>query len=159
MRIPSNVIETGKYTSGGEFVYKSNQSPYKGYYYILNDRFFEGKEYKADAQEIIQIKESNTLLYRLATAAFSLASGITSQNLRQNLVPSFPTIALNKLNIEIRYFSRKVNVRPTVIKEINKETYDSLQGDPLYQTTFVGPTQNIDQADKQIPGLKTFLIG
>jgi len=52
MRIPANVIETGKYTSGGEFVYKLNQSPYKGYYYILNERFFEGKEYKADAQEI-----------------------------------------------------------------------------------------------------------
>lgn len=158
MRIPANVIETGKYTSGGEFVYKSNQSPYKGYYYILNERFFEGKEYKADAQEIIQIKESNTLLYRLTTAAFSLASGITSQSLRQRPVPSVQS------NIEgvftpIRYFSRKVNVKPTVIKEISKETYDSLQGDPLYQTTFVGPDQSIDQAEKQLPGLKAFLEG
>jgi len=158
MRIPANVIETGKYTSGGEFVYKSNQSPYKGYYYILNDRFFEGKEYKADAQEIIQIKESNTLLYRLATAAFSLASGITSQSLRQRPVPSVQS------NIEgvftpIRYFSRKVNIKPIIIKEISKETYDALQGDPLYQTTFVGPDQSIDQAEKQMPGLKDFLEG
>ena len=158
MKIPANVIETGKYTSGGEFVYKSNQSPYKGYYYILNDRFFEGKEYKADAQEIIQIKESNTLLYRLATAAFSLASGITSQSLRQRPVPSVQS------NIEgvftpIRYFSRKVNIKPTVIKEISKETYDSLQGDPLYQTTFVGPDQSIDQAEKQMPCLKAFVEG
>ena len=158
MKIPANVIETGKYTSGGEFVYKSNQSPYKGYYYILNDRFFEGKEYKADAQEIIQIKESNTLLYRLATAAFSLASGITSQSLRQRPVPSVQS------NIEgvftpIRYFSRKVNIKPIIIKEISKETYDSLQGDPLYQTTFVGPDQSINQAEKQMPGLKDFLEG
>jgi hypothetical protein len=158
MKIPANVIETGKYTSGGEFVYKSNQSPYKGYYYILNERFFEGKEYKADAQEIIQIKESNTLLYRLATAAFSLASGITSQSLRQRPVPSVQS------NIEgvftpIRYFSRKVNIKPIIIKEISKETYDSLQGDPLYQTTFVGPDQSIDQAEKQMPGLKAFLEG
>jgi hypothetical protein len=158
MRIPANVIETGKYTSGGEFVYKLNQSPYKGYYYILNERFFEGKEYKADAQEIIQIKESNTLLYRLATAAFSLASGVTSQNLRQKPVPSF------QANIEgvftpVRYFSRKINVKPTVIKEISKETYDSLQGDSLYQTTFVGPNKNINQAEKELPGLKAFLEG
>jgi len=157
MKIPANVIETGKYTSGGEFVYKSNQSPYKGYYYILNNRFFEGKVYKADAQEIIQTKESNTLLYRLSTAAFSLASGITSQNLRQKPVPSLPTTALNKPNIGIRYFSKKVNVKPTVIKEISKETYDSLQGDSLYQTTFIGPDKSINQAEKEIPGLKTFL--
>ena len=156
MKIPANVIETGKYTSGGEFVYKTNQTPYKGYYYILSNRFFAGKEYSADAQEIIQIKESNTLLYRLATAAFSLASGITSQSLRQKPVPSLQT------NIEgtptpIRYFSRKVNIKPITIKEISKETYDSLQGDSLYQTTFVGPNQSIDKAEKQMPGLKAFL--
>lgn len=156
MKVPSNVIEKGKYTSGGEFVYKTNQSPYKGYYYIINNRFFEGKEYKSDAPEIIKIVESNTLLYRLATAAFSLASGITSQSLRQKPVPSL------QVNVEstlapIRYFSKKVNVQPTIIKEINKITYDSLQGDPLYQTTFVGPNQSIDKAEKQLPGLKTFL--
>lgn len=156
MRIPANIIETGKYTSGGEFVYKTTQSPYQGYYYIINDRYFVGKEYKADAEEIIQIKESNTLLYRLSTAAFSLASGITSQSLK---VPRISSIQSNieGSSVTIRYFSRQVNVKPTIIKEISKETYDSLQQNPLYITTFVGPTQNIDKANQQMPGLKAFL--
>ena len=112
MRIPANIIETGKYTSGGEFVYKTTQAPYQGYYYIINDRYFVGKEYKADAEEIIQIKESNTLLYRLATAAFSLASGITSQNLK---IPKISSIQSNidrsVLSKSVPYFSLPLTLR------------------------------------------------
>ena len=158
MRIPANIIETGKYTSGGEFVTQKTQKPYQGYYYIINDRYFAGKEYNPDAEEIIQVKESNTLLYKLATAAFSLASGITSQSLRTPKISSIQS-NVEGSSVSIRYFSQQVNVKPITIKEIKKETYESLQGNALYKTTFIGPTQNIDQADKQIPGLKTFLIG
>lgn len=157
MRIPANIIETGKYTSGGEFVTQKTQKPYQGYYYIINDRYFAGEEYKADAEEIIQIRESNTLLYRLATAAFSLASGITSQNLRKSQQVSSIQFNLKDNTTSVRYFSQQINVKPTIIKEISKETYDSLQDDPFYKTTFIGPTQNIDKADQQMPGLKTFL--
>jgi len=157
MRIPANIIETGKYTSGGEFVTQKTQKPYQGYYYIINDRYFAGKEYKTDAEEIIQIKESNTLLYRLATAAFSLASGITSQNLRKPQQVSSIQFNLRDNTTLTRYFSQQVNIKPSIIKEISKETYDSLQDNPFYKITFIGPEQSIDQADKQIPGLKTFL--
>lgn len=156
MRVPANIIETGKYTSGGEFVTQKTQKPYQGYYYIINDRYFAGKEYKSDAEEIIQVKESNTLLYRLATAAFSLASGITSQSLRTPKISSIqPNIEGS--SVSVRYFSQQTNVKPILIKEISKETYDSLQGNALYRTTFIGPEQSIDQAEKQMPGLKTFL--
>ena len=60
-------------------------------------------------------------------------------------------------NVPVRYFMRQVNIQPVTIKEISKPVYDSLQGNPLYQTTFVSKDQNIDQADKQLPGLKAFL--
>lgn len=158
MRIPKNIIETGKYTTGGEFVYKQTQASYKGYYYVLNNMYFAGKEYIVDAPELIKIEQSNTLLYRPSTSIFSAISGITSQVLKSPKVPSVqPNIESNFT--PTRYFSQQVNIKPTIIKEISKETYDSLQGNSLFIITFVGPTQNIDQAEKQMPGLKAFLIG
>jgi hypothetical protein len=158
MRIPKNIIKTGKYTSGGELVYKETQTSYKGYYYILSNRYFVGKEYVADAPELIKIQQSNTLLFRPSTAIFSAVSGITSKSLRSPKVSSIqPNIESNPT--PVRYFSQQINVKPITIKEISKETYDSLQGNSLYNTTFVGPTQNIDQANQQMPGLKSFLIG
>ena len=158
MRIPKNIIETDKYTTGGELVYKETQTSYKGYYYILNNRYFVGKEYIVNAPELIKIQQSNTLLYRPSTAIFSAVSGITSKSLRSPKVSSIqPNIGNNPTST--RYFSQQINVKPITIKEISKETYDSLQGNSLYNTTFVGPTQNIDQANQQMPGLKSFLIG
>ena len=158
MRVPKNIIETGKYTTGGELVYKETQASYKGYYYILSNRYFVGKEYIANAPELIKIQQSNTLLYRPSTAIFSAVSGVTSKSLRSPKVASIqPNIESNPT--PVRYFSQQVNVKPIIIKEISKETYDSLQGNSLFTTTFVGPTQNIDQAEKQIPGLRAFLEG
>ena len=158
MKIPANIIETGKYTVGGELVYKETQASYKGYYYILNKRYFTGKEYTSDAPELVKIEQSNTLLYRPTTAIFSAISGITAKSLRSPKISSVqPNIESNPT--PVRYFSQQVNVKPTIIKEISKETYNSLQGNSLFITTFIGPTQNIDQAEKQMPGLKAFLIG
>jgi len=156
MRIPANIIETGKYTTGRELVYKETQTPYQGYYYILNNRYFVGKEYKVDAPELIKITQSNTLLFRPSTAIFSAISGITSKMLRPAKVSSVQSNIESNSTL-IRYFSQQVNIKPTIIKEISKETYDSLQQNPLYITTFVGPTQNIDKANQQMPGLKAFL--
>lgn len=158
MRIPKNIIETGKYTTGGELVYKETQASYKGYYYILSNRYFVGKEYTSVAPELIKVEKTNSLLYRPSTAIFSVISGITSKSLKSPKVQSIrPNVENNPT--PIRYFSQQVNVKPTIIKEISKETYDSLQGNSLYNTTFVGPNQDIDQANKQMPGLKDFLLG
>jgi hypothetical protein len=158
MKIPKNVIQTGKYTSGGEFYFKITQAPYKGYYYILNDSYYVGKEYSENASEIIKIQQTNNMLFRGSTAIFSVISGITSQMLKPPKVTSVQS-NVESNSISERYFSSQINVKPTLIKEINKDTYDSLQENPLYQTTFIGPTQSIDQAEKQLPGLKTFLLG
>jgi len=158
MKIPKNIIQTGKYTSGGEFYTKENQLPYKGYYYILNDSYYIGKEYSEKAPEIIKIEQANTMLFRGSTAIFSVISGITSQMLKPPKVTSVQS-NVESNSISERYFSSQINVKPTLIKEINKDTYDSLQENPLYQTTFIGPTQSIDQAEKQLLGLKTFLLG
>ena len=56
-----------------------------------------------------------------------------------------------------------MNSNPITIKEIDEKTYVSLQGNSLYKTTFIGIyngiNQILDQANTQMPGLRTFLIG
>jgi hypothetical protein len=158
MRVPLNLIKTGKYTTGGEFVFKSTNASYKGYYYELNGSYFIGKEFKENADEIIKIKEANTLLSRASTFMYSYVSGITSQQLARDPLKSIqPNMETDV--VPIRYFARKTNVIPINIKEISLETYDSVKNDPLYQTTFISKIQSIDKADTQMPGLKLFLFG
>jgi hypothetical protein len=158
MKIPKNIIKTGKYTSGGEFYFKITQAPYSGYYYILNNLYYAGKEYNEKAPEIVKIQQTNNMLFRSSTAIFSSLSGITSQMLKSPKITSVQPNTESNLVPE-RYFSSQINIKPTIIKEISKDTYDSLQGNSLYQTTFIGPTQSINQAEKQLPGLKAFLEG
>jgi hypothetical protein len=98
------------------------------------------------------------MLFNPSLAIFSVISGVTSQTLQSPKVTSVQSNTESN-SIPERYFSSQVNIKPTVIKEISKDTYDSLQGNTLYQTTFIGPTQSIDQAEKQLPGLKAFLEG
>jgi len=162
MRVPKNKIQTGKYTSGGEFVELLTNKEYQGYYYGLNNKFYIGKEFNTNAAELVRIQQQNQLYNQSrSTALFSFISGIASQALISPRVEGKPVAPTNvpKINIinSVRYFSQQTNVKPITIKEISKETYDSLQGNDLYRTTFVGPDQTIDQAEKQMPGLKTFL--
>ena len=90
------------------------------------------------------------------TALFSLVSGITSQQLS---VPPINSISINTTST--RFFAQKINVNPIIIKEVDEKSYISVRGNPLYKTTFIGTYNNInqttDQAETQMPGLKTFL--
>jgi hypothetical protein len=156
MKVPKNIIQTGKYTSGKEFVEEKTNKPYQGYYYELNGSLYTGKEYSIDAIKIIKKQDQNQLYNSSNTALFSLVSGITSQQLS---VPPINSISINTTST--RFFTQKINVNPIIIKEVDEKSYVSLQGIPLYKTTFIGSynsvNQTIDQAEKQMPGLKTFL--
>lgn len=156
MRVPKNIIQTGKYTSGGEFVEELSNKPYQGYYYELNGSLYTGKEYSVNAVKIIKNQNQNQLYNNSNTAMFSFMSGITSQQLS---VPSINSISANTTST--RFFAQKINVNPIIIKETDEKSYVSLQGTPLYKTTFIGSyngvNQNVNQAEAQIPGLKTFL--
>jgi hypothetical protein len=165
MRVPKNIIQTGKYTSGGEFVEELSNKPYQGHYYELNGSLYTGKEYSVNAVKIIKKQNQNQLYNSTSTAMFSFMSGITSQQLS---VPPINSINVNNLSDEgiplgysTRFFAQKININPIIIKEIDEKSYTSLQGTPLYKTTFIGNyngvNQNVDQAEAQVPGLKTFL--
>jgi hypothetical protein len=160
MRVPSNIIQTGKYTSGGEFVEELSNKPYQGHYYELNGSLYTGKEYSVDAIKIIKKQDQNQLYNNSNTAVFSFMSGITSQQLSSVIVKGNPFAELSHGD-DLSFYSRQLNINPIIIKSIDEKTYLSLQGNPLYKTTFVGNyngvNQNVDQADTQMPGLKTFL--
>ena len=164
MRIPSNIIQTGKYTSGGEFVEKLTNKPYQGYYYELNDSLYTGKEYNGNAIEIIKIKESNSLFNNLKTVLFSTISGISSQSLSSVIIKGNPT-ANDGIphGVNLSFYSKQLNFTPILIKSINENTYISLQKNAIYQTIYIGDYKgNIitaDQAYSQMVGLETFLQG
>lgn len=155
MIIPSNIIQK-KYTSGGEFVSKQTNIVYKGYYYILNNTYYAGKEYAPNSPEIIKISQYNKLLNNQETAIYSAITGLTSDQLKEptDLISTYDEKELT------RYFYKKVtDVNPIIIKETNKETYDRLKNNPSYQTTFFNNIKKLDEAEKEMPGLKLFLRG
>ena len=164
MRIPSNKIVTGKYTSGGELVDAKTNAPYQGYYYELNKSLYAGKEFNNNAPELVKIENANKLYNRYATALYSAISGVTSQLLQQPKLVGVNTSS-NTVNSKnpTKFFTKKTNVQPIIIKEVDENTYESLQNNPIYQTTYVGTyngkSQTLDQAEKQIQGIKTFLLG
>jgi hypothetical protein len=162
MGVPKNIIVTSKYTSGDEFVFAKTSGPYQGYYYEFNGKTFAGKEFNSKNPEILK-KDSNSVNKLLnrnnSTMIYSLASGITSQILSTPPITSIPSIVDRTSIKSVRFFYKKFNAN--IIKEIDEDSYKSLQSQPVYQTTFVGTyngtTQTIDQADQQVPGLKAFL--
>ena len=163
MGVPKSNIVTGKYTSGGKFVELSSNTPYQGYYYELNNKFYSGKEYSPTAPEIIQIQspEKNRLLNSLPTAIYSLVSGVTSKSISTPPVNVIPSETNTKINKSVRFFCKKIN--SDIIKEIDEQTYKSLQNQPIYQTTYIGvyldKAQSMEQAESQLSGVKAFLAG
>jgi hypothetical protein len=160
MRIPSNIIKTN-YTAGKEYMYLSSNKEYQGYYYEINDRFYIGKEFKANSPEIIKIEIINTLLAQASTYVYGLVSGIKSSQLSS---PKFNSLSKTDLDTDTEgdetYYIKKLNVNPTIIKQINKKTFDELRQDPFHQVISLKPDRsNLDQADKQMPGLKSFILG
>ena len=81
IRIPKNIIVESKYTSGNEYMFKSTQKEYKGYYYEMNGKIFAGREFKINSNELlkINIKNINPLLSRATTSVYGLLSNISGK--------------------------------------------------------------------------------
>jgi len=162
MRVPANLIKTN-YTAGKEYMYLTSYKEYQGYYYEMNNKFWVGKTYNSNSKELVKIelKNINTLLAQASTYVYGLVSGIKSSQLSS---PKFNSLPKTDLDTDTEgdetYYTKKLNVNPTIIKQINKETFDKLKQDPFYQVISLKPDRsNLNQADKQMPGLKSFLLG
>ena len=164
LRIPKNLIVTSKYTSGGEYMFKSTQKEYKGYYYELNGKVYAGREFKTDSNELlkIDINNINPFLSRASTSTYGFLSNV---NINSGTVNSLFIINSDETfydgEEDLFFFCKKINETPIKINRISEETYVSLQKNPIYQTTFIGKyagiTQTSDQAYQQMPGLEAFL--
>ena len=161
MRIPSNIIEI-KYTSGREFVFSLNYKYYQGYYYELNGKIFAGKEFNANSPELI--KSNNNNVNTLLTDSKTYTYGFLSKIKLNNTSPS-SIISKGNINGGIRYFSKKNNTNPILIREITEETFKQYQNDPFYQVIsiefpeggYFGNQKNLDEAEKIMPGIKIFI--
>jgi hypothetical protein len=134
--IPADKILESQYTRGNEYV-DSTGKYYQGYYcVVLGSKYYAGKTYTAQSKELSKVV-------------------ITPS-------PQTPT-SLPPQNTSTRYFLKKINIFPISIKEVNEQTYNIYINDPLYQsvalvrgTVFEGSVE-LDKAEAQMPGLKTFL--
>ena len=162
LRIPQNQTVTSKYTSGKEYMFSSTYREYIGYYYELNGKLFAGKEFSTTAPELIRIDSSkvNNLLTSPSTYVYGKISGIKLDNNKPNSIISKSDILANK-----RYFIKKLNSNPILIKEINQSTFESSNNNPLYQTIeveipeggYFANQNSLDELDKKMPGIKIFL--
>ena len=164
MKIPSNIITTGKYTIGDEFVLPNTNEPYTGYYYEINGSFFQGKSFNTNAPKIIKKQDSNKLLDNPKTKTYAQLSNVTSQQLA---IPEYSHLPFSNLlptdyNGEgVRYFIKQLNLSPILIREVNATAFQSLINNSLYQTLAIESDNlpRLDELDKLMPGLKAFLSG
>jgi hypothetical protein len=161
IKIPKNIIIESKYTQGKEYMTVETYKEYQGYYYELNGKIFAGKEFDVFAPELMKFTSNkiNPLLTKLSTYVYGVIAG------SNNLLPStiINTVVTNSnliksyVNTET-YYAKKINEIPYSIKQIDKATYDNLQSNPFYKTVVLNPNKpDLEQAEKQIPGLKAFL--
>ena len=162
MKVPANIIET-KYTSGNEFVFSFNYKYYQGPYYELNGKTFAGKEFNVNAPELIKAdsKEINPLLTSIKTLVYGSLSKIKLNN-----TPPYSIISKSNIKGGMRYFYKKNNTNPILIREITEGIFKQYQNNPLYQTIsidfpeggYFGEQQNLDDANKIMPGIKAFIL-
>lgn len=166
MRIPSNIVVTGKYTIGKEYMYLNSYKEYQGYYYELNNKIFAGEKFSTNSPELIKIESDkvNTLLTRAATYTYGFLSKIKIPN---NIVSASPQENSNSYDkggeVFLKFYCKKNNINPILIKQIDEKTYFNLKNDPIYQTIYIGTFKNKtitpDQAYSQMIGLKEFVEG
>lgn len=132
---PKNRIQTNLYTNGKEYIIKSNNQEYTGYYYKLyNNTFFTGKTPNdLPTQELIPFGQSqedtiNTVILNPSPSLNDLIYSNLTSNPSPKIVPSpyYPSPSTDdyKLGEFQRYFMKQIN--NSLYTEISKKDYDSL---------------------------------
>ena len=162
LRIPKNQIVESKYTSGKEYMFVSTYREYIGYYYELRGKLYAGKEFSANAPEIINMysDQVNKSLTNPATYIYGKVSGTQVIQTKIESAVFVPTEEDYQRGFKTRYFIKKLNAN--LIKEVNQATYETSKPDPLYQSLMANiklyPTEDeLNELNKQMVGLKDYL--
>ena len=153
--IKLNIISTNKKSSTSEKILITKK--------FLNNKFFAGKEFNVNSPELIKVTSDkvNGLLMNPLTFLYGKLSNIILNKTNPSSY-IFQKTDPNKRYIK-RYFIQKINVNPILIREINENEYQQFQTNPLYKSitiewdTIFSNELVIDQAEKQMPGIKSFL--
>jgi hypothetical protein len=151
-QIPKSRILENQYTNGtglGKNLalrFVSSKVPYIGFYSVISGtKYFSGAKYTETSSPLEK--------YDILAAAASLA-GVASIATKANSL-----ITVN--NPGIRYFYKDLTSSDILIKEISKDSYNKYNGmSPMtYQTISYNPeTQDLEDVNKEMPGLTAFLV-
>jgi len=161
MKVPSNIIVKSQYTVGKEFIYADSYENYQGYYYEMNNKYFVGRVFDPNALEILKVNSDKVDKLKLNSKLFTFISLLKTKIPAITKIPSVQPDG-KKLT---RYFAKKLNYNPILIKEVDEDTSIQLQSDPTYQIlSLTLPASDydpaiLDEADKKMPGIKAFLLG
>lgn len=181
LRNPKNQVKSKLFTNGGEFIYKSNGLDYKGYYHTINNKAYAGAiplpnipQIELDVNpNMLPIGADTNILNTMGNAVgfFTQAYNFAKSNLETaNIIKEkyFPSKSLKSSNENLvprtglHYFIQQINDPNKVIKETDLTSFNNLQKDPIYKTVSINFSaldvdKQIEDGEKQIPGLKTFL--
>jgi hypothetical protein len=164
MIIPPNIIENNLYTIGGEFINKDTYKDYQGYYYELNNRYFAVKEFNVNAPEIVKkdsVRVNNLIVNPLTSTYGQLTqTTITSNNITS--IPFSPSADDLAKPFIPRYFVKKTQQNPPIIKEVDYDTFTKVKTDPLYQTIKVNfsyglTDEDLNKLDTKMSGIGAYL--
>lgn len=151
--IPQNRIVENQYTNGtgiGKNLalrFTRSKVPYIGFYTIINGtKYFSGKAYTEKSKPL----ERYNIIEAAAGAIATAGSVVTQAN-----------SLLGNRATETRYFYKDLTLSNILIKEIDKDAYNKLQGkDPMTSQviSFNPTTQTLEDVNKQMPGLREFLV-
>lgn len=173
--IPKSKYTEPKYTSGGEFINKTTQKDYTGYYIeTYRDRFYAGKSPQQAGDEIVKIKSEGIVNKGAKASLFLLLTALAKGFFK----PSASSVDKDN-GFTTRYFIQDKSTNKIV--ETDKNTYLQAQ-DQIPNQRFAtadwiikGPAENqvingypfegaasknkktIQALESQIPGISTFV--
>jgi hypothetical protein len=167
MRIPSNIITTGKYTIGKEFINTSDNKLYQGFYYQIGDRSFVGKSFDQNAPELKKVTDDH-FFFTDKNKEYGRLTQLDPKSIQEPKSIYNPDMSIKDAGGDYfyTYYAKKYNYYPILIREINKETYDNLKNNNIWQVIALVTTQGdggvdikeINRAEKEMPGIKTWLM-
>ena len=170
-RVPKNRVKTGKHTEGNEYVIASSGVEYKGYYYEENGIAYAGKDSTIYQTKILlELAPVNFMAdIALTTGFFTDAYNFAKSNLEtaktiaDKVFPSKP-IQQSSDNPKFGTHNYIQKNNENIIKEIDSSDpmFPKFKKDPTYQVVSINFNsmdieQQIEEGEKIIPGLKTFV--
>lgn len=170
-RTPKNRVKIGKYTQGNEYVVASSGVEYKGYYYEVNGIAYAGKDSTVYPTKILLELSSVNFMADIAstTGFFTDAYNFAMSNLETAKLiadKAFDSKPIQQLSGVLKSGTHSYIQKngENIIREIDPSDpmFIKFERDPTYQVVSINFTstdvdQQITEAEKKIPGIRTFV--